>query len=652
MATPFRHLLSPVRVGPLTLPNRVLITAHATNYVDGDGRPDARAVHYYAERARGGAGLMVTGASSVHPSSPRVRGVVNAHDDRVVEAWRAIADAVHAEGGRILAMLTHMGRVGRMPDMRPLVAPSPLMDGSFRQAVPHELDRGEIAELVAAFAAAAARVRASGMDGVEVQGAHGYLIAQFLSPLSNRRTDAYGGDLDGRLRFAREVVEAVRRAAGPGLVVGIRLSADELVPGGLTVDESRAIVRRLEATGRLDFVDVSGGTDADLMSLAEHIPSMYFPPANLVHLAAAIKPVTGLPVFCAGAIRDPAVADAIVARGQADLVGMTRAHIADPHVVRKLREGRPEDVRRCIGCMQACLEALANGLPIGCVYNPVTGREGEWATLPPAPRARRVVVVGGGPGGLEAARVAALRGHAVVLLEAAERLGGQLHLAAALPRRENFLEVVRFLSAQVAKLGVDVRLGCRADAARVAAERPDAVVLATGSRPALPDDLPGGAGPLVHVADVVSGAAAVGPRVLVVDHDGHLRGSGVADLLAGQGRHVRVASEQLYVGQGIDLKTLYPLQRRLREQGVEMLPSTRLAGWDGGRPVVADVFTGATRTLGDVDTVVWAAAGRVADELLGPLREAGLAVQAVGDCVAPRRLEHAVHEAHAVARGL
>jgi mycofactocin system FadH/OYE family oxidoreductase 2 len=648
----FEHLLSPLRVGRLALPNRVLITAHATNFVDADGLPDARAVHYYAERARGGVGLMVTGASSVHSSSPRVRGVVDAHAPRAVEAWRAIADAVHEAGGRILVMLTHMGRVGRMPDLRPLVAPSPLIDGNFHQAVPHALGVREIAEIVGAFAEAALRVRASGMDGVELQGAHGYLIAQFLSPLSNRRTDGYGGDLAGRLRFGLEVVDAVRRAVGRDYTLGMRVSADELVPGGIGLDESRAIVRRLTETGHLDFVDVSAGTDADLMSLAEHIPSMYFPPANLVHFAAAIKAVTALPVFCAGAIRDPAVAEAIVARGQADMVGMTRAHIADPHVVLKLRAGRPEDVRRCIGCMQACLEALANGLPIGCVYNPVTGHETERATLPPAPRPRRVVVVGGGPGGLEAARVAAQRGHRVLVLEASDRLGGQLHLAARLPQRESFLEIVAFLSRQTAKLGVEVRLGRRADVATIEAEGPDAVVVATGSQPELPDGLPGAPGHLVHVSEVVNGAARVGDRALVVDLDGHLRGAGVADLLAGQGHRVRIASEQLYVGQGIDMKTLYPLQRRLREQGVELLPSTRFAGWDAGRPILADVFTGATRLLADVDTVVWAAPGRAADDLVEPLRAVGMEVHPVGDCVAPRRVEHAVHEAHMAARAL
>ena len=648
----FEHLLSPLRVGPLTLRSRVLITAHATNFVDADGLPDGRAVHYYAERAHGGVGLMVTGASSVHASSPRVRGVVNAQDPRAGRAWRAIADAVHARDGRILVMLTHMGRVGRMPDMRPLVAPSPLIDGNFHQFVPHALDTREIAEIVAAFAEAAARVHASGMDGIELQGAHGYLIAQFLSPHANRRTDGYGGDLAGRLRFGLEVVDAVRRAVGHDYTLGIRLSADELVPGGLGLDESREVVRRLTATAQLDFIDVSAGTDADLMSLAQHIPSMYFPPANLVHFAAAIKPVTSLPVFCAGAIRDPAVAEAILARGQADMVGMTRAHIADPHVVLKLREGRADDVRRCIGCMQACLEALANGLPIGCVYNPVTGHEAERAVLPPAAHSRRIVVVGGGPGGLETARVAALRGHQVVVLEASERLGGQLHLAARLPHRENFLEIVGFLTRQTVKLGVEVRLGCRADVAAVQAERPDAVVVATGSHPELPGDLTGDAGSLVHVSDVVSGAAHLGARVLVVDQDGHLRGAGVADLLAGQGHRVRIATEQLYVGQGIDMKTLYPLQRRLREQGVELLASTLFAGWNAGRPVVADAFTGATRTLTDVDSVVWAAPGRAVADLVAPLSDGGLEVHAVGDCVAPRRVEHAVHEGHMVARAL
>ena len=631
----FEHLLSPLQVGRLALPNRVLITAHATNYVDGNGLPDERAVHYYAERTRGGAGLMVTGASSVHPSSPRVRGVINAHDPQVVGAWRAIADAVHVHGGHVLVMLTHMGRVGRMPDMRPLVAPSPLMDGSFRQAVPHALSDREIGELVEAFAEAAVRVCQSGMDGIELQGAHGYLIAQFLSPLSNRRTDRYGGDLAGRMRFCLEVVDAVRRAAGSGATVGIRLSADELVPGGLGLDESRAIVRRLEASGQLDFVDVSAGTDSDLMSLAEHIPSMYFPPANLVRFAAAIKPVTRLPVFCAGAIRDPAVAEEIVASGKADMVGMTRAHIADPHVVRKLREGRSEDIRRCIGCMQACLEALANGLPIGCVYNPVTGREGEWATIEPASRSRRVVVVGGGPAGLEAARVAALRGHRVVLLEASKMLGGQLHLAARLPKRENFLEP---------------RRGGRGPGGEPGGGR-------RGDRePSRASGRPSRAPGVTRPCDGCRERR--GPRGRQRPGGGSGRPSpgfrGGRPLgRSGQSRPDRDRAALRRAGhRPEDVVPPAATFARSGDARVEMRPSTRFAGWDEGRPVVADVFTRAERTLGDIDTVVWAAPGCVVADLVEPLRAAGLPVHAVGDCVAPRRVEHAVHEAHAVARVL
>jgi mycofactocin system FadH/OYE family oxidoreductase 2 len=644
-------LFEPIQIGSLRIRNRFFISPHTTNYIDANGIPDARAVHYYAERAKGGVGLMAMGASTVTGGSARVKGATNAFDPRAIDAWRRIADAVHTYDGRILAMLSHFGRLGRTGDGRPLVAPSPIIDWNFHHSVPHELGLEEIRSLVQAFADAAARVREGGMDGIELQGAHGFLIAQFLSPATNRRADAYGGDFERRLRFCLEVVDAVRRAVGTDFVVGMRISGDELVPGGLTLTDSCAIVQRLEQTRQIDFIDVSGGTDGDLMSLALHIPSMYVPPGNLVPLAAAVKQVTKLPVFCVGGIRDPAMAAKIVASGHADMVGMVRAHIADPHLVTKIREGRLEDIRRCIGCMQACTEALSNELPISCVYNPVTGREEEWGTIAPATRRRRVVVVGGGPGGLETARVAALRGHTVTLFESEDELGGQLRLAARLPRRDNFLEVIRFLSHQISKLHITVRVGCRAEPASVLAETPDCVVIATGARPAVPEDFPESER-LIHVADVVAGRRATGDSVLIVDVDGHLRGCGTADMLAGEGKHVRIASEQIYVGANIDLKTLYPLYRRLYEQRVEMLPLTRLVGWDNGKPVIADIFTGNQSTLADVDSVVWSSPGAAETSLAVQLREAGLEVHLVGDCIAPRRLESAIIEAQSVARSL
>ena len=645
------HLLSPLLVGKLTIRNRVFISPHTTNYIDRDGVPDERAVYYYAERAKGGVGLMAMGASTVTAESARVKGATNAYDPRVVDAWRRIADAVHAHGSRIMVMLSHFGRLGRTPDGRPLVAPSPVIDWNFHHSVPHELDHGEIKSLAQAFATAAARVRESGMDGIELQGAHGFLIAQFLSPATNLRRDEYGGGLDGRMRFCLEVVDAVRRAAGTDFLLGIRISGDELIPGGLTLDESCEIARRLENTGQIDFIDVSGGTDGDLMSLALHIPSMYVPEGNLVHLAAAVKSAVKLPVFCVGGIRDPDMAEDIIASGQADMVGMVRAHIADPHLVAKLQTGRRDDIRQCIGCMQACTEALSNELPISCVYNPVTGREREWGTLDPTLRPRRVVVIGAGPAGLEAARVAAERGHHVTLFEETGELGGRLLLAAQLPKRENFGRVIRFLTKQLEKRDVEIRLNRSATVDDVVSERAEAVVLATGTTPFIPGEL-GGAPNIVHAEDVVAGRVGTGRRVLVVDLDGHLRGCGTADLLASQGKQVWIAGEQIYIGGNIDLKTLYPLYKRLHEQEVVLLPHTRFVGWDDGKPVIADIFTDRPRVMGDIDTVVWAAPGKAESGLAVPLRNAGLEVHAIGDCVAPRRLESAINEAQRVARAL
>lgn len=408
----FEHLLSPIRIGPRTIRNRMLITGHVPGLAE-HGAPGPREIAYQRERAFGGAGLQITGATPVHASSLNEEAASHFNvDDRIIPAYRNLADAVHAEGGTILAQLAHYG--GAMVSHeagRPIWAPSPVAADLMRQ-VPHEMTAAEIDDVVRAFAAAAVRVREGGLDGIEIQGAYGLLLAAFLSPRSNTRSDRYGGSLENRLRFTLEVTEAVREAAGPDLIVGIRIPGDELAEDGLDQSAMRDAALMLEAAGKLDFLNVIAGTNLDRIHRTTHWPPTPAPHGLFVHLAQGIKAAVKLPVFTAGRITDPAHAERILAEGKADMVGMTRAHIADPHVVRKITEGRAADVRRCVGA-NVCIARVMAGGPVRCLHNPEAGREKEWGPASPAPAPRRIAVIGGGPAGLEAARVAAERGHRV-----------------------------------------------------------------------------------------------------------------------------------------------------------------------------------------------------------------------------------------------
>ena len=491
---PFPRLFSPLRLGPaLTLRNRIVLSPHTTMYADPDGSPSVRDADYQAARARGGIALSVLGTSVVHASSTRHFGVLANLDDSYIPAYRRVADAVHAHGAALFAQLNHQGLAAHGAGAgRPLLAPS-AVPSFIHGEVPAPLDVRSIREIVAAFGAAADRCRHAGLDGVLIHAAHGYLLNQFLSPLTNRRADAYGGSLDNRLRLLLEVVATIRRAVGRSFVVGVRLSVDEFLPGGLTLDDSLPIARRLAESGLVDYLDVSSGVDYDWLSLGRHYPGMHWPEATWVHLAAAVKAAVALPVACAGRIREPGQAERLLAEGALDLVQMARALIADPEWPNKARAGRVDEIRPCLYVSSGCLEHLAQGRPIGCVQNPAVGREGEHGAIAPAAVAKTVVVVGGGPAGMEAALVARQRGHRVVLLERDGALGGQMRTAARAPGRAELLRGVAFLERELARHGVDVRLGVEADAAAVLRLSPDAVVVATGSD-AAPLDVPGGRG--------------------------------------------------------------------------------------------------------------------------------------------------------------
>jgi len=655
MAAELRALFSPIRVGGLTLTNRIYSSGHAEAMAE-NGRPGARLTRYHEAKARGGCALTIFGgSSSVHPSSPAAawKQIAN-HDDSIIPAYGALADAVHAHGCHVFTQLTHMGRRAQADgeEASVLLAPSQIPERVHRE-VPHELEAEQIAELVRAFGEAARRCREGGLDGIELSMAHNHLIDQFWSPLFNQRQDEYGGSLENRMRFGMEVLRETRRRVGRDFVVGARISGDEFTRGGLTAADMAEIARRLAASGLVDCLSIIGGGAHTYELQAAAVPNMSYATGVFVPLAAAIKQAApGLPIFHASRIVDPVHADRTVAAGQIDVVGMTRALIADPDLPRKARAGRLDDIRTCVGANEGCIDRIYQGKPVTCVQNPATGREAELGEVRTAAKPKRVVVVGGGVAGLEAARMAAVRGHRVVLFEKSAELGGQVLLAARAPARAEYAGIVRFLAAQVRKLGVEVRLGVEATPPAVLGERPDAVVVATGSHPFVPP-VPGSDGKhVVTDRDVLSGEAKVGANVVVFDDVHTQQALSTAELLLEQGKRVEVLSPLFYVGQDIGVTSIAPLYRRLFTAGVVLTPGTELRAVEGSAVIVANVHSGVERRIEGVDTVVLSAGSRSTDSLYRALKGQVSELYAVGDCVAPRGVHQAILDATRVARAI
>lgn len=646
------RLFSPLALRGVTLRNRIVSTAHNTGLSDGLRIGD-RLIAYYEARARGGVGLLITGSTSVHPTSTsRLMPAVANWDDSIIGGYRRLAAAVHRHGARIFAQLNHAGaQSGTAGGTRAVVAPS-AVETELGVETPHVLEPEEIAEIVAAFAAAAGRVRAGGLDGVELHGGHGNLIQQFLSPLTNHRQDGYGGSPEARLRFPLEVVRAVRAAVGPDFVVGMRISAQEDHPGGLTLADMQRIAPVLVEAGGLDFLDVTSGSDSSAWSLAHHYAPMYLPGQHLRPLARAIRQAAGVPVIAAGRIVDPRDAEAILAAGDADLVGMTRALIADRDLPEKARRGAFEEIRYCVGVNDGCLGRLMQGLPITCVQDPTSGREAELGPPAPAPVARRVVVVGAGVAGLEAARVAALRGHRVTLLERLPEPGGQVRLARRAPGRAELGAVADQLVWAVERLEVDLRCGIEGTAAGVLALGPDAVVVATGAEPHRPE-LPGGDDRVVTAHAALAGAV-VGDPVVVLDTRGDMVGLTTADWLAGRRHRVTVVTPHRVPGPRIEPMTWRLLYQRLLDQAVEVIVESEVVRLTEAGVVIRHRVSGRERTLPEVATVVAACSGRANAGLARALRQAapGLPVHLVGDAVAPRQIERAIYEGHLAGRAI
>ena len=643
MSRLFPALFSPLVIGPVRVRNRVLSTGHMTCMLS-ERLPNDDFVAYHEARAAGGCGLIVTESTASHPSSSiyNIRG----YDDACIPAFTRVAEAVHAHGAVLFGQLGHGGREAHSSadgSQRVALGPSSLPTERFH-IMPRAMPRALIGEVVRGFGATAARLQQAGYDGVEIMCSHALLLAQFLNPRSNVRDDEYGGCLANRARLAREVIAEVRHRVGGSMAVGIRICGDEMNHDGLGPDEVLEVCALLAADGALDFVDVIAGSMTGIAGAVHVVPPMSVEPAYVAPLAERIRATLDCRVMVAGRINQPQVAERILRDGQADMVGMTRAQICDPQMAAKAAADRVEDIRACIACNQACIGHMHQGMPISCIQHPESGRERRYGRLQTAAAPCRVLVAGGGPAGMKAAAVAAARGHRVTLCEAGSRLGGQALLAALLPGRGEFGGIVDNLARELRDTAVELRLNTTVDRALVEQLAPDTIIVATGAVPFRP--LLEGAEE-AHVVDawaVLAGEANVGARVVVADWRCDWVGLGMAEKLARDGCHVRLAVNGYMPGQSIQSYVRDRWVGELHRLGVEILPWLRLYGADTDSVYCQHVASGEAVVLDDVDTLVLAQGHAPRTELETALEGSGARVLLAGDCLSPRTCEEAVLE--------
>jgi mycofactocin system FadH/OYE family oxidoreductase 2 len=645
----FKFLFSPLTIGKIVVPNRISFSAHLTNFAE-SCLPSERHASYYAARAQGGAGLIITEEQSVHPTDRAYEKSIEAFRPEAIPGHKRITRAVHEFETRIFAQLNHNGQqCSGVLSRLPAWAPSPVPDPMFRE-MPKEMEVEDIGEVIQYFCRSAVYAREGGYDGIELQFGHSSLARQFLSPLTNLRSDEYGGSFEKRLRFPADLLIAVRKTVGEDFTLGIRLCADEMAWGGITLDDARKIAQALEATGTIDFVDLTLSTFYNLYLVGG---SMHMPLGYAVPLAAGIKEVVHRPVFATGRINDPVLAEKILERGQADMIGMVRSQICDPNLARKAKEGRLEEIRYCVADNQNCYGRVGVNRSIGCIQNPFVGNEKDEdeLNLPPTQWKKRVMVIGGGPGGMWAAKIAKLRGHDVTLYEKENVLGGQINVAIKGSGREELGVIIRNEQNQLQKLKVPVVLSCTVMPEFVLQENPDAVIVATGSMPKK-HPVPGSDGPRVfNVWQVLKGEAEIGDKVLFIDTDGGHQATSAVEFLAELGKKVHILTTAYYVGTDLGpTQDITLFRQRAAKLGVTVTTDFHVIEIKGTEVHGIDVYSNESRVFSEFDTIVTAMGNETDAGLYFALKGRVKELHRIGDCVAPRKIDMAIHEGYMAGR--
>lgn len=637
----YRYLWTPLELGPVTVRNRIVFSAHLTNYAR-DGKATEQHAAYYASRAAGGTGLIITEEHSTHPTDWPYEKLIHGFHRDVIPGYRLMTDAVHRHRTPIFAQINHNGgQASSMFSRLPVWAPSPVADPLFRE-VPKAITHAEIDEIVAGYALVAEHCAEGGFDGIELQCSHSSIVRGFLSPATNKRVDDYGGPLANRARLLVEIVAAVHKVIGNRLALGVRICGDELIEGGTTIDEAVEIATIVEATGHVDYINTSIGVATASLFMIE--ASMHVPPGYAMFIPSAIRKAVNLPVVGVGRFKDPLQAERALAEGHCDLVGVVRGQIADADFAAKARAGATDETRLCLSCNQECVGRMGLNRWLGCIENPRTGREAEYAARPAklVSKPKKVMIVGAGPAGLQAAISAARAGHFVNVYEKQEVAGGQVRLAASVPNRAEFGDMIRNQLTECRRLGVTIEYGVGVWPGFVADHRPDHVIVATGAEPNRPWWVPGDAVNVCDVQNVLDGSAEPFGDVVVIDEIGFHHATSVGELLSDRGCNVEIVTNGMVVGQDLGI-TLDMENWWIRASAKGILQTTDLVpmGMEGGTLNLLHHPTG-TNVSRTPDWVVLAVPPNPVEWLYIDLKAAGVSVQRVGDCVAPRRAHAAV----------